>query len=70
MTIITLALVWKRHTGQRELRIRSESMTGKKESDWRRNSRSATTTTSFEQSNPNQNYPLRCIGTQPRAQTE
>jgi hypothetical protein len=35
MTIITLALVWKHQTGQRELRILSESMTGKKKSDWR-----------------------------------
>ena len=35
MTIITLALLPKRHTEQRELRIWSESMTGKKESDWR-----------------------------------
>jgi hypothetical protein len=30
-----LALVWKSFTGQRELRIWSESMTGKKELDWR-----------------------------------
>jgi hypothetical protein len=35
MTIITLVIVWKRHTGQRELRTWSESMTGEKESDWR-----------------------------------
>jgi hypothetical protein len=35
MTIISLALMWKRHTGQRELRILSESMTGERESDWR-----------------------------------
>jgi hypothetical protein len=33
MTIITLALVWKCHTGQHERRIWSESMTGKKVSD-------------------------------------
>ena len=35
MTIITLPLVWKRHTGQCELRTWNGSMTGEKESDWR-----------------------------------
>ena len=35
MIIVTLALVLKHHTGQRKFIIWSESMTGKKESDWR-----------------------------------
>jgi hypothetical protein len=34
MTIITLALVWKHHPGQRELRICSKHVTGEKESEW------------------------------------
>ncbi len=34
--IITLGLVCKSHTGQRELRIWSESMTKKKDLHWRR----------------------------------